>query len=292
MGEGDDRGMSYTFELNNVLLTQIDVFEKERGDFWEGRLGEEEWSRTLEMQRNADELARQIMQHAASLASPTAGPAIKDFRQLLEEYRQRVIADAEKRFHQIRDKVPSEAQRAVRDALRTVANSWSIEEIDSALEQDAPLRLVWERFCIDLAREALEDRLLPAAKRLFLLMNLVTEVEPGAKTTQFLRHVSRCYLWGFDSECLILCRSSIDTAFWDAVSDELCAARRDKPGRRFGLQDRIEAALPTIIDNEIYNAAIRVKLSGDRAVHDDPQAGTNVLATIRDTLKIIRKLSA
>jgi hypothetical protein len=293
MSNAEARGGFYRYDLDQQLSTLIGEYRQDREQYWENRLGKEEWSRTLEMQRSADDLANQIMKHAELLVSPSAAGIVKGFRQVVEEYRQRLAESAEQLCRKGRNKFPAEFQAEWRKLVhRELVTSWSLKDADSSLEADSPLRLLWERFCADLASEAIEFRVPDGARRLLLLMDLVTEASPTEQTALFLRHVSRCYVWGFDSECVILCRGAIDTAFRDAVSDELCETRRERPRHGFGLQDRIEAALPTLIDKAVYEAANRVNVRGSSAIHYDPEGCKDVLGTIGDTLRIISRLSS
>ena len=97
-----------------------------------------------------------------------------------------------------------------------------IEELpEEPRNENSPLRLVWERFCIDLGYEA-EKKIDEGADRIFKLYRLMLSSPPSRPTIGYLLRLSRCYIWGFDLECIILCRSVLDTAFRDKISDDIC----------------------------------------------------------------------
>jgi hypothetical protein len=109
-------------------------------------------------------------------------------------------------------------------------------------------------------------------------------------SAQFLQRVARCFIAGFETECVILCRSAIDVAFRDAVSDELVQQQSQR--RYITLRLRADAACPDIIDTATLQAAVRVIERGNKAVHYEPLLQVNVIDTIRDALHVIDKLGS
>ena len=169
---------------------------------------------------------------------------------------------------------------------------------DSALDRRPPddtlLKLVWERLCIHLAWEVADRKLAVAANRILQLSKMVVSGTPSVSTLRFLRHVSRCFIWGFDAECVILCRGAIDRAFAETVSDAVC----DKHGlekAKFGhtLTNRIKAALREgMIDEATNNAAFRVNTPATKATHRNPDEVIDVLGIVRDTRDVVQHVVA
>ena len=139
--------------------------------------------------------------------------------------------------------------------------------------EDSPLKLVWEKFIIVLSHEAIE-KIEEGASRIFQLYNLV--------------------IWGFDPECVILCRAVIDTAFKDRITPEICEKHFGKPRHKydFSLSDRIQVALnEEIIDEDIAKKARTVKTRGDTAVHKQPNITKDVWGTICDTVAVLKRIT-
>jgi hypothetical protein len=69
-------------------------------------------------------------------------------------------------------------------------------------------------------------------------------------TTEYLHRVSQCYLFGFDEQCVIMCRSALEAAFLQSVPDHVCeevpeVRDRHRPGNYgavYYLSDRMDAA--------------------------------------------------
>jgi hypothetical protein len=159
--------------------------------------------------------------------------------------------------------------------------------------EDSPLKLVWERFIIDMSWEAI-GKIVEGASRIFRLYNLVLCSAPCKSTQQFLGRLSRCFIWGFDPECVILCRAVIDTAFKDRIAPEICEEHFGKPRHKydFSLSDRIQVALDEeIIDEDIAKKARTVKTRGDTAVHKQPNITKDVWGTICDTVAVLERIT-
>lgn len=158
---------------------------------------------------------------------------------------------------------------------------------------DGPLKLVWERFFIDLSCDSVAS-IREGTLRILKLWGLLIDLQPSGSTQSFLQRVGRCFIWGFDPECIIVCRGAIDTAFRDAVSYDVCMSiypNRRPEDREFGLANRIVAAYRTnLIDKSTKKLAFKVKKRGDNAVHHDPYATQDVTGTIKDTIIVLKEL--
>jgi hypothetical protein len=156
------------------------------------------------------------------------------------------------------------------------------------------LRVVWDDLVIWLCEDIVPSMVGGARPRLWALSQLVTCTELATPTRQFLDLVGPCYIWGMDTACIILCRAVLDTAFREAVTDEVCQkylgeARNEREG--FGLAARIGAAFrERLIDPKIKQCAFNIKNRGDKAVHYEARAKVDTLGTIRDTLLVLQAL--
>jgi hypothetical protein len=158
------------------------------------------------------------------------------------------------------------------------------------------LRLIWDRISILLAHNAI-GKICLGADRVLELLRIVLNTSPSEPTRQFLGRLARCYIWGFEAECVILCRAVLDTAFKDAVDNEVCEKYSNKrPSNKrlydnFTLVDRIYAAEKEGLINEATRKlAKKIKTRGDKAVHYQPDITKDILGTIRDTLVVIERL--
>jgi len=114
-------------------------------------------------------------------------------------------------------------------------------------------------------------------------------------TIDFLQLVTRSYIWGFDSECIILCRSAMENTFKDKINYEMC---EKVFGKRFGKQqeyalvDRIAVARrENLIDDEIAKLATQVRLRANTVLHKDSKVTEKVRETITETLRVISFLT-
>jgi hypothetical protein len=147
------------------------------------------------------------------------------------------------------------------------------------LDQDSPARLVWEHLCINLAGRWIGE-IGDAAHRLFDLWGLVISARPCPASQQFLRRVSRCYVAEFDTECIILCRGVLDTAF------------RELSLETGTLKKRIDAAAEANrISAKVERAANDVRVRGNKAIHDEPDLQVDALDVIRDTLTVVEAIA-
>jgi len=128
------------------------------------------------------------------------------------------------------------------------------------------------------------------AKRLLDLAILAIPAELSQRTRRFLQRVSRCYVWGFDAECAVFCRSVVEASFQDVVPDEACRSALGD-GARVNLSNRIEAAhRKMLVSDTVRDAAHRVRDAGNSAVHDTPDTSFDAFHIISDTMCILESL--
>ena len=276
----DDNGLSLFSSLDFVLQTYSD--ERER--YWRRKLAREEWTSTVQILRVADALADTLRRTAQLLQHDPHDENQYWVREMFEEARRR--ADEWKEtFARWRERLYEILPKSEADA------AWEGLSSAAAHGLDAPAAPVLEKLQlieVEDALRAVPDRV----RRTLALETLVREEFPRCRaprvSAQFLRLVARCFIAGFDTECVALCRSAIDVALREAVPDESIPQRSSYHDTT--LRGRAEAACPTMIDLTTLQAAIRVIERGNKAVHYEPRCRADPLETIRDALKVIDRL--
>ena len=265
-GFDDERG-ECQWDLTNLLQGTIDKWSQEREAYL--REGPERGDAGLTwLAQNAELFGDAVLKATEDLVS--ANPVEGEYLNLLDEY----YAHREKEMQRQRECL----QKAPPDFRAHLAGEFGYRSLFD-LEQDSPAKLVWEHLFIKLAWDSI-DKIEEGSFRLMDLWGLVTRANPCPASVQFLRRVSRCYVWGFDTECIILCRSVLDTAFREVRPDERT------------LYDQIEAvARDGWIEPDVAKAAHRVRHRGKKAVHYEPDLPVNPLDVIRDTLTVLEAIA-
>ena len=146
-------------------------------------------------------------------------------------------------------------------------------------------KLISDTFALDLAKE-MAPILEKAPNRAVDLAKLIPAASPEKPTRDFLRLVSRCYIWGFDTECIILCRG----AFENALSDKY-----ERQGRKGQMPHEMNkriwfAEKSGWLDKESARDAEAVWCRGNKAVHSEPSRKVDVRDTVEKTLAVIGRL--
>jgi hypothetical protein len=98
--------------------------------------------------------------------------------------------------------------------------------------------------------ETLDDRLgsftieaqTTAENRINHLVAFLQNYPVSPYTRKYLHRMTQCYLFGFDEQCIIMCRSALEGAFIQAIPDSVCRKHKLKRNNQYYLGDRIEAA--------------------------------------------------
>lgn len=306
MSHEEDGGVDrefYNFDLDIQLETCVDLYEQSRRKYWEGEGAPIDLGRSAAFFKKAEELAEALVEATGVLASPRnmEPPSVREMGYLLNDALLMVAAVRQVvtfRMDEVRaarargnDAVPKLFDEEI-ERLRASGGGELLRhyEIDDSLlsrarpPEDSVMKLVWERLCIKFGWE-IAGGVAEKANRVLLLAQLIAKADPCPSAEAFLRRVSRCFIFGFHPECIIVCRGVLDSAFREAVPDT--------DSETHGLAKRIVVAHQTgKITEEVRNAAFKVKNRGDKAVHYDPHATDDVLGTILDTLVVLRALDA
>jgi len=281
----DDKGSFYGWDLRNQIESIIDLYEQGRQEYWEARLGAEGAAIANTVYERAEEFAKAILSASGQLVTIESLHAdLKPLEQELEQvhkFPEYFIAALN--HIMAGEGSPEDKKKQVLGLLA--------EQPPAPENEDSPLRLVWERLSIDFAWELIPSTQ-TAVNRTLQLYGIVLGQRPSRGTQAFLFRLGRCYVWGFDNECVIICRSVLDAGFHDVVGDEICLKHREpKDKNPFSLQNRIKAAWKEgITDGTTRKKADAVRIRGNKAVHQQPGVTKKVWETICYTLSVLNQL--
>jgi len=168
---------------------------------------------------------------------------------------------------------------AVMAASKTLAPvEFERDLINYFYEETDLFRYAEERLEAYLAEDAIE-KIEEAARRLTSLdyeLYIIGKLHPTQAITDFLQLVMSSYIWGFDTECIILCRSAMENAI------------KNRVGSGYRLVDLINVAKQEgILNDEIAKIATSIKDRGNTAVHEDPNSTKDIRKTIKETVRVI-----
>jgi hypothetical protein len=280
----DEAGF-YAYNLKHTLEAQIDLYEQDREKYWNAALSEGDYVFMNAAYEQAEKFAEAVCSGAETLTS--TGQMDADVRHLDNELKR--VENYDKYANQVFSRIMA-SEGSWDDKKRQVLELMK-ERPPNPGDEESPLRLVYEKLFIKFSWDAvsvIEKRV----ERVLGLFGLVLPIKPSPETQAFLSRVARCYISGFDPECVILCRAVLDTAFRDAVPTEVCERHCQKDSQHdFTLGNRIHAAVKErYIDGHTRRLAIEVKERGDKAVHYQPDITQDILGTIRDTLIVLEEL--
>jgi hypothetical protein len=137
------------------------------------------------------------------------------------------------------------------------------------------------------------DMTVKGAFRVKDIIDLVIEEHPAADVSAFLERLAGLYLWGFDSECYVLARATLESALKQSMSDEevrSALGRRDVPKRYPDLGDRINAArVRKLLTSDDAKIAHKIRQDGNDVVHEFPNANLH-FATPLDVIRSLMRL--
>jgi hypothetical protein len=276
----ESKGFFYKFDLTNPLEGVIQEYENEREGFWAGK----DLDYHIEYDK-AERFAQFVLKGTESLANT------QKIEEDLASFQYEATKEdtATKKFNEESRKTVKPGKTPSKEEIEKIKElfrNYIEERPEEPRNENSPLRLVWERFCIDLAWQS-ADKMTEGANRIFNLYRLVLSSPPSRPTLDYLLRLSRCYIWGFDPECVILCRSIMDTAFRKIMSDKLGEENQFD----YDLKNRIDVAVEKgFIDGKTGRLAHSVRIRGNKAIHYQPDATKDVWNTIRDTISVLEVL--
>lgn len=197
----------------------------------------------------------------------------------------------EKLAEQFVDKIDQlEALQSVRAELIKVDQQMELNFPDGLLSLFGSEEEFVERVQIALARKYATDT--EGMRERCLTLGQWALYDPPEKKAvlNYLKRLSRCYILGLDSECVILCRAVLENALKHAYQSEAVLRPADDRGN-YRLETDIDAAkLFGWFDESDRRAAHKVRIRGNRAVHNDPYTTQEAQETVKMTVDLVQKL--
>lgn len=130
------------------------------------------------------------------------------------------------------------------------------------------------------------------ARRCLELARLSMELAPAPPVQQFLGRVAQCYVLGLYPESIVMCRAVVE----QGVTDKFRRLKKPFPLPAPG-KSEIKARLFNAeergwLTRGQRNMAWDVCQRGNKAVHEDPHATSDVIGTIKATLEVLTALYA
>lgn len=168
--------------------------------------------------------------------------------------------------------------------------------------------LLLEALCSRLARINL-DSLAQAERRLIRLISIVAESKHNDLALGYLRRISKCFIFGFDTECLLMCRAALESALFMVISNAEMKKRFNRPPNwvdsdgveSWSLHSRLLAAkdsrqgYPQRLIGDGIEAAFRIQKHANHAIHPSPidknAPPANIEQYIRDLVLVLNQLA-
>jgi hypothetical protein len=143
----------------------------------------------------------------------------------------------------------------------------------------------------DLARQIIDTD--GMASRCMKLLTVIARAKPPENVVRFLRRVSRCYVFGFSPECMVMCRAGFENALNARYQMEETPYPSDAEGRQT-MRLRVQGAVDRgWLDAQLAQEAFQVVWGrGNKAAHGDPDAVGTPFEAIQLTMRSIEELHA
>lgn len=135
-----------------------------------------------------------------------------------------------------------------------------------------------------------------AAERLILLTDslmIIQRLQLPTPLGDFVQLVARSYVWGFDAECIAMCRSALEQALRKRVTYDMCEGQLGERnrGEDYSFSDRICVAKKEgLLSEELAKTVDDVRLRGNKIVHDDVNLTQKIDEVFRGTFIVIYAL--
>lgn len=128
------------------------------------------------------------------------------------------------------------------------------------------------------------------AQRSLELLELVLSHAPSHNVQRYLRHLTRCYIDGAYPECVMLCRAVLENAVRDRFEQSNIPTPATASGHSSMSSRLVFAQKARWLTPNQARDANTIWLRGNKAIHDDPEATTDILGTIRMTISVLQAL--
>ncbi len=164
------------------------------------------------------------------------------------------------------------------------------------------LPLVTDFLRIDLARSAVE-KAREGTRRAMRLLASLTDTSVSARAEAYLQRVAQSYIWGFDTEAVMLARSVLESALEEKVPhqrviealakspESFRRSQQERLGKGYPseLVDRINAApVLGVLSVDVAKMATDIRIRGNNAVHKN--VNSDSLDTIEKLVTVLNAL--
>lgn len=229
-----------------------------------------------------------------------------------EQARQAYLGNQAKKLGSEGESQLEQFNKSADSLVKGVQDLAGVDGIDCLMElahaadfqQGKYFEMMEEHVCITFGWEAM-GMLDSARERFVNLLMLLRNRQPSTRAKDFLQRVARCYLFGFDAECVVMCRAVLDLEFGDKVVDhdqvsewwefyETTPEGKKYKGPRppYGmLWAKIQAAeYAGMIKETDRKAADDVRKRGSHAIHQKPYEG-DAMETVHQTVQVLDALA-
>lgn len=192
-------------------------------------------------------------------------------------------------------------------ARPTALSADYLRDLRKILREESKSPLIRDRVSLELAQTAIEQ-LKGAHERALRLVGLIHGKELSDRASSYVQRATTLYIWGFEPEAAVMCRSSLEAALSDRLAEWI-----DPDGRAPNLDELLQIAgrQGVLAGYEASRAnstkwrarresplwrAQRIKWAGNYAVHDRPQFRQeehdlpDAFQTIRELSLVLREL--
>jgi hypothetical protein len=138
-----------------------------------------------------------------------------------------------------------------------------------------------------------------AATRQWHLIELVKDIQPSPRGSDFLRRVSTCYLRSMDTEAIAMCRAVLDVEFQSEISNNDCVEVHGQRFLRSGVLEEgsysfveriVTAECQGRITKDVADKVHGVRKTANRIMHEKPADQGEAFGVLRDTLAVLEGL--
>lgn len=281
--------------LLNCLQVKLNQYEGDRETYWRERPQGHDWPSGLF--QHAQRLAEAMIQGVEQLGEPDVR---SDTLQLELES---ILPAMSEKFQKAREKLSQAGLTP--DEINGFLKSWEQLLLDATQpgESQVLLRLVWEQARIAFVAKSLDQLERAAGGRILHLLSVLKQHAAKPKVMRYLQMVSRCFVYGFDAECVIMCRSALDVCLQEEVPDRLCELHKlevkspkqsiSGGGKTYTIHQRIKAAqIDGLLSAKGKELISKVNEAAVPLVHQSAESCPPVLETIRNMIEAVAELTS
>lgn len=144
---------------------------------------------------------------------------------------------------------------------------------------------------IDLASAAV-GKLFEGKRRLTFVLALLSQFDLSERATAYIDRMIQCYIWGLDTECVVMARSVIEAALEEVIShDEMTSLGFRGRRKGFALWEYQSAAAKTRrLSDKAMEWVEAIRQAGNEAVHAVPGLHGDSTVTLAQTVVCLREL--